>query len=55
MLLEVLQQVVVIFRIHFLGLFTEDGLQITDSNGYIIANNIKFDENNILKLYAKYN
>lgn len=40
---------------NFLGLFTEDGLQITDSNGYIIANNIKFDENNILKLYAKYN
>ncbi len=34
---------------------TEDVLQVTDSNGYIIANNIRFDENNTLKLYAKYN
>lgn len=40
---------------NFLGLFTEYGLQITDSNGCIIANNIRFDENNTLKLYAKYN
>ena len=45
----------IVEMIIFLGLFTEDGLQITDSNGYIIANNIRFDENNTLKLYAKYN
>lgn len=38
----------------FIGLFTKDGEQLTDSNGKII-NYISLDESNTLKLYARYN
>lgn len=38
----------------FIGLFTESGEQLTDSSGKVI-NYIVPDENNILKLYARYN
>ena len=38
----------------FIGLFTESGEQLTDSSGKVI-NYIAPDENNTLKLYARYN